>query len=68
MKLKIPTFPGYEKQEDEAVAILLEGVGPDGGSADRKSFEALIRAAFRGGVVAVKTTPRDGTRTSLGRR
>lgn len=44
---------GYEEQENECVATLLFGIPDEGGSATKEAFEALVRAAFQGGMLAV---------------
>lgn len=45
-------FRGYKKETDEAVRILLRDVPKAGGNVSRKYLAKLVRAAFRGGLVA----------------
>lgn len=44
---------GFEAEENEAVAVLLNGIPAEGGSASKAMFEKLIRMAFQGGLSAV---------------
>lgn len=44
-------FDMVSAEEDVAVAELLDGVPPEGGSASRKMLDALLRTAFNGGHV-----------------
>lgn len=48
-------YPEYAGPEQEAVDVILCGIPPEGGHATPAVWEDVIRAAFRGGVVAVRT-------------
>lgn len=48
--------PGFEEQENDCVAKLLNGIPTEGGSATKRNFEMLIRMAFQGGLVAATRT------------
>ena len=54
-KRKRTARPGYREEEQEAVDYLLDGIPAQGGHTSRYWLERVVRAAFRGGVVAVKT-------------
>jgi len=43
---------GYEADENECVAELLNGIPNEGGSATKATFENLVRMAFQGGLAA----------------
>jgi hypothetical protein len=43
----------YSDKEQECVETLLAGIPEEGGSVSREIIEKLIRASFRGGVLAV---------------
>lgn len=44
--------PGYEADENETVAALLQGIPDQGGHADKQAWELIVRSAFQGGLVA----------------
>jgi len=48
-------IPGFELEENEAVACLLHGIPKEGGMASKNTFESLIRSAFQGGLAAAKS-------------
>lgn len=43
---------GFEREENECVAMLLHGIPDEGGSAPKRTFEMLIRMALQGGLAA----------------
>jgi hypothetical protein len=45
-------FHQYQEQQEASVKALLSGVPPEGGSVSRDILEAVLRAAFRDGVIA----------------
>lgn len=49
---KLPPWEGFQRPEDEAVKWLLKHVPKEGGKVSKDDLERIIRAAFRGGVVA----------------
>lgn len=46
---------GFEAEEEECVATLLDGIPDEGGNATKKNFEMLVRSAFQGGLIAAKS-------------
>lgn len=50
---QVPTVPGLEKLEAEAVFLLTDGLIETGEPITQDHLECLVRAAFRGGVVAM---------------